>query len=268
MGTTKDPIKDLIEKSGNEFHFQVINFLRSLNWTVLVSPYYNDNITDKPREIDIVAEKYFNIKAPPWDEFLGILSIKLFIECKYINREVVFWFDEKDDEKAVRRISRDTGLKSPEENSRTSRHHYLEDSKVAKLFSSSPEKSLDNELIYKAINQSLNAMVYYKNSGSIIPGTQVQYVKKILNYPLILCNSFDKFYKVEVGKSDYSKIENNFQLEINYAYLDRDKINQNDYFLIDIVDFSRCNDFLKKIEDDDIKIVIEKIRSDSWGKHN
>ncbi len=27
---------------------------------VLVSPYYNDNISGKPREIDLIAEKAFN----------------------------------------------------------------------------------------------------------------------------------------------------------------------------------------------------------------
>ena len=266
MGKTKDLIKDLIEKSGNEFHYQVVSFLREAGWTVLISPYYNDNITAKPREIDIVAEKPFVIKEH-FGNFLGTLNIKFFVECKYINREIVFWFDDKDKEKAVKRIMRDVGLKSPDENSTINKHHYLKDNKVAKLFSSNPNKLLDNELIYKAINQSLNAMVYYKNSGSMLSDRR-QYIEKIVSYPLIICNTFNKFYKVDVGNNSYSKIDDNFQLEINYAYLDRNKDSQRDYFLIDIVDFSnnRFDNFLKDLEDNDIKIIKERVRSLKWNK--
>jgi len=259
----KDPVSDIVEKSGNDFHCQVISFLRKADWTVLVSPYYNDNITDKPREIDIVAEKVFKIQNFITRNFLGTLNVKLFIECKYINKEVVFWFDEKDKEKAIKRIMTDTGLSHPEENSRTNGHHYLKNDKVAKLFSSNPDKTLDNELIYKAINQSLNAMVYYKNSGSILSNRrQEQYIKKIINYPLILCNTFDKFYKIDIGDNNPSKIDDNFQLEINYAYLDKDKNSQSDYFLIDIIDFSndRFNNFLKGLEEADIIPIKDSLR--------
>ncbi len=190
------------------------------------------------------------------------MNIKFFVECKYINREIVFWFDDKDKEKAIKRIMRDAGLKSPEENLTINKHHYLKDNKVAKLFSSNPDKLVDNELIYKAINQSLNAMVYYKNSGSIL-SDKYGYTKKIVNYPLIICNTFDKFYKVDVGNNSYSKIDDNFQLEINYAYLDKDKNSQCDYFLIDIVDFSnnRFDNFLKELEGNDINIIKERLKS-------
>jgi len=248
------------------FIVRLLVFLREAGWTVLISPYYNDNITDKPREIDIVAEKPFVIKEH-FGNFLGTLNIKFFVECKYINREIVFWFDDKDKEKAVKRIMRDVGLKSPDENSTINKHHYLKDNKVAKLFSSNPNKLLDNELIYKAINQSLNAMVYYKNSGSMLSDRR-QYIKKIVNYPLIICNTFNKFYKVDVGNNSYSKIDDNFQLEINYAYLDRNKNSQHDYFLIDIVDFSnnRFDNFLKELEDNDIKIIKERLKSLTWNK--
>lgn len=34
-----------------------MNALRGRGWTVTVSPYYSENFTDKPREIDIIAEK-------------------------------------------------------------------------------------------------------------------------------------------------------------------------------------------------------------------
>ena len=254
--------REVAEKSGNSFHYKVVNFLRTLGWTTLISPYYTDNLSDKPREIDIVAEKEYIVKDV-FGSWTGTVNVKLFIECKYINNETIFWFDEKDKEKAIKRIMTDTGLSHPEENSRTNGHHYLKNDKVAKLFSSNPDKTLDNELIYKAINQSLNAMVYYKNSGSILSNRrQEQYIKKIINYPLILCNTFDKFYKIDIGDNNPSKIDDNFQLEINYAYLDKDKNSQSDYFLIDIIDFSndRFNNFLKGLEEADIIPIKDSLR--------
>lgn len=262
MNSKKDPIAELIERSGNNFHCQVINFLRAAAWTVLISPYYNDNFTDKPREIDIVAEKEFVVNNN-FDQFLGMLNVKLFIECKFINKDIIFWLDEKDKEKANERVERDTSIQYLNENS----HHYLKNGKVAKLFSSSPEKSLDNELIYKAINQSLNAMVYYKNSRSILPGRR-ENIQKILNYPLIICNTFDRFYKVEIGNAVYSKMDDNFQLEINYAYLDKDKNNQADYFLIDVIDFSNggFTKFLKDLEAVDLRTIKSKINQEEWGR--
>lgn len=52
-------IDDLIKNSGNNFHYKVVSYLRENGWAVSVSPYYNDNVTDKPREIDLIAEKEY-----------------------------------------------------------------------------------------------------------------------------------------------------------------------------------------------------------------
>lgn len=74
-----------------------------------------------------------------------------------------------------------------------------------------------------------------------------------------MCNDFNNLYKINVdGNNNPEKIKENFQLEINYAYLDKDKNNQNKDFLIDIVNFEFLNDFLEKIKKD-IEAVMEKI---------
>ena len=255
-------VKDLIEKSGNNFHYQVVNFLRERDWEVLVSPYYSDNITNKPREIDIIAEKSFDVEYH--HDFIGTLNVKFFIECKYINEKIVFWFDNKNKEKAIKRITTDTPLKHPKKNIFTKNHHYLDNNEVAKLFNSNSNhnRSLDNEVIYKAISQSLNSMIYYKNTGSIIPEQENRAVniKQTINYPLILCNNFSKFYKVDSEKDEgYSKINDNFQLEVNYAYLNEDRTSKNEYFLIDVINFEKFDLFLKELEEKDIVIIKEYI---------
>ncbi len=272
-------IKDLIDKSGNNFHFEVVNFLRKEGWEVLISPYYNDNISDKPREIDIIAEKAFDVKSrtvkKPEPELIGTLNVKLFIECKYINKEIVFWFDEKNQEEAMKRIVKDIPLESGfikiEQNSNIYEHHYLKEIPVAKLSASNVDKTQENEIIYKALNQSLNAMVYYKNTSSIIPENKRGIILRTVNYPIILCSSFDKFYRVGIGEKEYLKIDQNFQLEVNYAYLDKEKNSQTEYFLIDIVDIDKLELFLKDDIETDIKIICKKLSSgyyqNNFGEH-
>ena len=61
--THSSSIQDIVEKSGHNFHCQVVNFLRENGWTALISPYYNDNFTEKPREVDIIAEWGGKLKA-------------------------------------------------------------------------------------------------------------------------------------------------------------------------------------------------------------
>ena len=251
-----DNIKDIIERSGNNFQFQVIDFLKEKKWPVLISPYYNDNITDKPREIDIIAEKSFDVTRGPV-EFgtpLGVLCVQLFIECKYINKEVVFWFDSKDKVKAARLITSNTPLMPPDTDFLIERHHYFKDEPVAKLFASGADKTQENELIYKAINQSLNAMVYYDNYGRIMVTNKT--VLCTIRYPLIVCNNFNNFHKVDKSNPDgHSSIDNNFQLEVNYAHLDMKKESRQKYSLIDVIDFTQFDGFLSDLEKQDIKIV-------------
>ncbi|GAI21263.1 unnamed protein product, partial [marine sediment metagenome] len=111
--------------------------------------------------------------------------------------------------------------------------------------------------------QSLNAMIYYKNTGSIISEEKSNGLQslKIINYPLILCNSFDNFYKViDLGKKkSYSKItDKSFQLEVNYVYFDKLlKRDCDEYFLIDIIDFGEFKDFLNKLETLEVTAISE-----------
>lgn len=253
----KDKIQEIIEASGNNFHSNVIKFLREKEWNVLISPYYNDNVSDKAREIDIIAEKAFAVKAI-WGETKGWLNVRFIIECKYINSETVFWFDAKDKKKAEEMLVRNTPLRK--DNAYTQKHHYMSDDRVAKIFSSEKSKDLSNEPIYRAINQSLNAMIYFRHEPPLIrPATRSQL--RTVCYPIIILNDFGKIFAVNIGESSYSGIMDKFfQLEINYAYLDSNKKNQNEYFLIDVVNFSYLGDFLSEIQTKDVEAMKVMVR--------
>lgn len=258
-----DNVQKIIEKSGNGFHYRVVNFLREKGWVVSVSPYYNDNVTDKPREVDIIAKKGFDTYSRH-PQYLGKVNVQLFIECKYIKNEIVFWFDSVNKDDLTKRIKSDIGLDQRELD--TSRLRFGSIDSVAKLFSSDPKKNQENDIIYKALSQSLNAMVYYKGTPLRLAKEEGAILKEV-SYPVIVCSSFKDFHKVDSTKENATPElidEDSFQLEVNYAYLNKNKDSVNEYFLVDIVNFEKFNSFIEKIEKDN-EYIRELI---SWESHS
>jgi len=258
----KTAVDKIMEKSGNGFHTRVVKLFREQKWTVLVSPYYSDNFTDKPREIDIITERKFDVKNSI-SNWLGTLNIRLFIECKYITGNTVFWFDNKDKNRATERIMTDTGMGHPNDNINIKELHYFADVPVAKLFSSEKNRNEDNEWMSKAINQNLNALIYYRNRTDIIledPYNHSQVLRRV-PYPVIVVNSFENFFRTSIA-DDTEKVEpitEPFQLEVNYAYIDKDRGGHNEYFLIDVVSIDKLPEFLSMLEKTDIKAIKEKL---------
>ncbi|OGD62588.1 hypothetical protein A2160_06150 [Candidatus Beckwithbacteria bacterium RBG_13_42_9] len=249
-------VTEIIEKSGNSFHSKVIQFFRDNEWSVLASPYFTDSSTEKPREIDLIVEKTFPVHGFIQGE-VGTVNLRLFIECKYIVKEVVFWFDKIDHENAISRAMKDTGLDHPDKNITIRSNHFVETEAVAKLFASNADKRQENEIIYQAINQCLNAKIYYRNRRiNFSEDSSDLRVLKTINYPVVICNNFTKLYKTDFNNTAPSNITEEFVLEINYAYLDSNRRSVNEYFLIDIVDFSMLDKFLKSIKDSDIDPVV------------
>src|SRR3989344_4994108 len=232
----KTAIEKIMEKSGNGFHARVVNLLRAQKWPTLVSPYYSDNFTDKPREIDIIAVRDF---------------------------------DENDSARATERIMTDTGMDHPSDNINIQELHYFTNVPVAKLFSSEKSRSDDNELMNKAINQNLNALVYYRNRANLMPNdpNYRNQVLRRLSYPIIVVNSYEYFYSTSMA-DDTGKVEpitDSFQLEANYAYVDKERTGRNEYFLIDVVSIDKLPEFLAMLEKTDVKAVSGKI---SWEERH
>ena len=250
-----DDAKTLITESGNNFHCKVIEYFRANDWFVSISPYYLDGSTNRPREIDLVAEKAWSYNSVFNKSGAGNVTVKLFIECKYIPKVNVLWFDNIDESSTLKWLS--TNLPGNKHKVWLEKHHYVTSGKqVAKLFASQKDKQAENEPIYKAINQSLNSVVNLRNTKSIVPaGTNGFKSSPIytMEMPVIVCNSFDKMYRTDIGDSAEPKIiGHNFKLELNYAYVDQRKNNKNEYFLIDVLSFDRLDQYLENVEADAI----------------
>lgn len=238
--------KKIAERSGNNFHCKVLRHLMTRGWTTLISPYYVDGVTNRPREIDIIAEKSFEFSG---NRFAGqkefIANIRLFIECKYVKtKSTIFWFDKRDIQKAERLVYR--RMYGKEGNMYTRYHHYLESNvHVAKLFNTdSSNDGGDGDPVFKALNQCINGMINARHGHLINKTPQFTFV-----FPVIVWNSFETFYRKNVeDDSDPEHQDGNFLLEVNYAYYDqRRERSNNEYFLIDMVDFNQFDDYLKML---------------------
>lgn len=122
---------EIIASSGNSFHARVARWFTENRWLVQVSPYYMDQGLNKAREIDLVVEKIVG-EITNWSgNFLGDIVARLYVECKYVPMTSVFWFAEKNIEKALNLVC-ESGPFRPN-NKYTNNHHYLSgESRVAK----------------------------------------------------------------------------------------------------------------------------------------
>lgn len=251
-----DPkIKTLIEDSGILLHNKATNILRKNEWSVLVSPYYQDTITDLVRETDLVAEQQINSSSDNISRHSSFqINIQLFIECKYIKQEIIFLFDKIDKNKAVENLEKETGLSILHNKSSaditTDNFIHLQNDDVAKLFSTNTNK---DDVIYKAMNQCLHAQIYYRTKGKrslMIPfNGRSGSSSKVIQRPVIVCDNFEKLFKVDIkddGTYQSEELKNHFVLETNY---------RDDYFLIDIVDINFLEKFLLDIQNEAKRIM-------------
>lgn len=244
-------ITELIQSSGNNFHAKVARWFVDNGWHVVVSPYYMDQTQNKAREIDLIVEKFWPIKD--WyGHPAGNIAIRLFVECKFVASHSVFWFADKNRDSASELVCAN-GLFRPD-NTSTNKHHYLSLSpRVAKLFASSNNKAAENEPFYKALNQVLNAMVSMRDQPVSISSSKSNgtYQKALIEFPVVVCSSFDKVFSVDFNsESEPQPVQDNFQLEVRYAYLDRHEKQRDDYFLLDFVSYDKLDTFAAAIDED------------------
>lgn len=245
-----EEVYQLIESNGNNFHAKVARWFTNNDWHVIVSPYYMDQTQGKAREIDLVVEKPW----PALDHFgrlKGYIITRLFIECKYIPHCSVFWFSDRDRESAQKLVCKD--YPDLVNNTRIEKHHYLDSSsKVAKLFANVKSNSQENDLFYKALNQSLNAMISMEKHPTSVPLEMPDApVFNVMNFPVVVCNSFEKMFSADFQLDLRPQpIQSNFQLEVLYAYIDTQQKPQNNYFLLDFVEFGQLGNFHTVIGND------------------
>ncbi len=248
MTETSNPslkkVETLVEESGMITHFKTTSKFRKNGWEVLVSPFYHDSISDTVREADLVVEKQFNSDTNPFHSSVQV-NVQLFVECKYIKHEIVFWFDAVDKDRAVQSIERETGLEIAIRRSadiEPGKFHYLKGNSAVKLFSANANKE---DVIYKALNQCLHSQINFRKKGKNPIKKQFSDHQDargyVVQYPVIVCEGFDKLQKVEFeedGTFITKSLKDHFMIETNY---------RDDYFLVDVVDINYLETFLSSL---------------------
>lgn len=243
-------VQDIIRESGNSFHAKVARWLVNDGWQIRVSPYYMDQSQNKAREIDLIAEKSFEIREPMFGRsVLGDVVVRLFVECKFLPKTSfsMFWFTPKDKKAATDMICAQGGG-FRRDNAHTPQHHYLAQSpRVAKVFASTGKGEQDP--FYKALNQVLSAQTSMQHQSPI--SVEDSRSLHTLNFPVVVCNSFESLYETDFyGAPDPRPIAEGFQLEVQYAYTARNGNQRDDYFLIDVVAFDQLPELSKALEQD------------------
>lgn len=167
-----DGFEELVNSSGHNLHLEIAELLRSMEWQVEISPYYCDDMENKPREVDIIATK----------SVFSSFKIFLFIECKRFNKEVVFWLEKNNKQKALDAVNGsivdiDIGLNT---NSFAENHHYSKISRIAKLFETKENSKKSNkDIIFDAFTQSIKSLIFFRENHRVTYG-------KGLYYPVVV----------------------------------------------------------------------------------
>ncbi len=244
-------VQELIDGSGNTFHAKVTRWFRSNGWSTIISPYYMDQTQQKARELDLIVEKVLPIKGT-FGAWSGEIAVRLFVECKFLPSYSVFWFTDKD-RSAIEEMVCASG-KYHRNNTYTAKHHYLSSGdRIAKLFASSNARGQESEPFYKALNQSLNGLVSMRtqlprefSSGRRSGGFQIT-----LDYPVVVCSSFSQLYAADfAGTKETSLVQDNFQLEVHYAYVEASGQSRDELFLLDIVEYEQLPQFVSAVDED------------------
>ena len=107
--------------------------------------------------------------------------------------------------------------------------------------------------MFKAVNQCLNGTIANRGKGKLITlrdGKQLA----TLNYSVIMCNSFDNIF---AARMDYDEVpphaineNSSFMMEIDYAYPSGGGVSRDEYFLVDVVDIRKVDQYFAAIKID------------------
>lgn len=253
-------LKEAIKNSGNNLHLKVAEFLESLDWDTDISAYYCDDITEKPREIDIIASKDIPFvddgnKIP---EKAYRFSIYLLVECKNFKNEIAFRMRKnnlQDSKSAIMTSITDAEKEELLEKTNLDKnHHYLIKNKVAKLYDTFGAKNSD---VFDAIIQPIKSLIFFENR---MPEIKEYRPNKALFYPIVVYEGIPGFYLIEKSINTDKELDklkeadNNLIFGLNYSYSETlfnvsgKRFIPKRPFCVDFIHFDKFGEFLKIID--------------------
>jgi len=249
----EEKIKQVIAKSGNDLHVEAERMLKKAGWHVTSSMYYIDSSTEKARETDIIATKDWDINDNFGKKVLT-LRARLFIECKKISEPVVIWTKDKTID-AAEDLARDNNILRGEEyinysdNIPPQIHHYLTPNKV--IYQWDTIKEEQNDFLFKGVDSCLKSLLFFKH--------RFRNTHYVIDYPIIIIDPLSVLKERDSSKIGASPVDCNQQIELYYSYLPISGGDKTSYFLVDVVELAKLNDFQQMLRDNDIQICLNKL---------
>lgn len=252
-------LKNKIKESGNNLHLEVADYLYTNGWNIDLSPYYCDDITKIPREIDIVATKTFPFcfRNPEEDKF----DVYLFIECKRFLEKFAFRVVENNQEtgRSVL-VSQNYNIFSKKEDLNRSNllntHHYFIEKKISRLWDSASAKERQEKDIFDAVTQPIKSLIFLEREVK----------RRAIFYPLVICDGISGFYGVEEAAPEtvdayLENLKETSQLTfgLRYAYKGRmvqgTEMSRIRDFYIDFILRDNLKKYLSSLEKNEIEEV-------------
>lgn len=210
----KEKLKKIINESGNNLTIETVSILEKIGWGIELSSYYYDDITNKPREIDLIATKDIIIRDT-FNESINDFKIFLFIECKNFKDELAFRVRENRKQDGKEAIIAE-GIKTIdgwdkeflEQEGLFRGHHYLQKEFIGKLYDSSKD---DQNEIFNAITQSLKSLIFFKERRQ----------ESGIYYPVVVFSGIDGIYEIknnDIGELDNLEKKEHSIFSLNYSY--------------------------------------------------
>jgi len=160
----KNLLQQELDNSGHNLHLKVVRQLQNAGWHTDLCPYYCDDTTSKPREIDIVASKKFPV-TDDLGRVLAEFACWLYIECKRFNHEIAFRTMPRDPANTTQAIKVNWFPSKNPVSVLENHHHYYLFPRVGKLHKlHNIGKKTDNERnerndLFDAITQPVKSLV-------------------------------------------------------------------------------------------------------------
>ena len=260
-------MKIRIRESGFPLEMFTHSVLKSQKYKVISHQYYEDPVTEKYREIDLIAEKIQEINFPKSGTKI-FMGNKLIIECKKQDEPSPWLFFEGESVNTNSRTLLHISPKNRLDKKYVAQEvfpkthyynkipciYYIQPFKLSKNGAEKTKNKNDKDHIYDAVFQLFNATMETQiNDRELIDN--VEYGRVYFYYPIIVLDG--ELYSSAI--SDIDKIDitpqNHVQLHMNFQmgeadiekWGDKSIVKNTHEFIIDIVKKEYLNEFLETI---------------------
>lgn len=249
-------LKETIQKSGNNLHMRVVEFFENQKWEVDLSSYYYDDTTAKPREIDIIASKQFDVSDHGGNR-VGSFEVSLFVECKYFKNDIAFRMHQAKKEDMREAMIFNGFNKTEVLNAPNAHHHYLDELRIAKLYDTAQD---EQNQIFDAITKPAKALIFFKERKQI----------RGIFYPIVVYEGISGFYLLnresEIKELDNLKPSQYAIFGFNYSYKSLGNELKKQYLCVEFISLKELEKYLKLISTKEIATLQQYIQLQNFNK--